>query len=75
MSPSAPYVIPTKLNNAVAKNDNSANIVMIFLDTNDICLYYNVLALRRSELPTTETLENAIASPAKTGDRSQPKNG
>ena len=29
----------------------------------------------RSELPTTDTLENAMANPANTGERSQPKTG
>jgi hypothetical protein len=37
--------------------------------------FYNDLVLRRKELLTTDTLENAIASPAKIGFKSQPKMG
>jgi hypothetical protein len=36
---------------------------------------YNFLALILSEFDTTDTLENAIANPAKTGFRSHPKMG
>jgi hypothetical protein len=36
---------------------------------------YSFLVLMRKEFQTTETLENAIARPAKTGLRSQPKRG
>src|SRR3989344_1986918 len=73
--PSAPYVIPAKPNNAITKNDSKTSCVEIFLKENTIPLYYNVFVLRRSELLTTETLENAIARPANTGERSHPKNG
>lgn len=38
-------------------------------------LYHNFIPLRRSELLTTETLEKAIANPAKTGLKSHPKIG
>ena len=43
----------------------------------DVCLLhiYILFILSRNELPTTETLEKAIAKPAKTGLKSQPKNG
>ena len=36
---------------------------------------YNFLLLRRSEFPTTETLEKAMAIPANTGESIQPKTG
>lgn len=37
--------------------------------------YYSFFALSLSELDTTDTLENAIASPANTGESVHPKNG
>jgi len=36
---------------------------------------YNLLALIRKELETTETEDMAMAKPAKAGFKSQPKNG
>ncbi len=39
------------------------------------CVAHKLFALSRNELPTTDTLENAIASPAKTGFKSQPNIG
>ena len=73
--PSEPYVIRAELKSAIARNDSKTSCVEIFLRENIIPLYYNVFALRRSELPTTETLENAIAAPAKIGFSRIPKNG
>jgi hypothetical protein len=40
-----------------------------------LCQVYNFFVLSRSEFPTTDTLENAIAMPAKIGDSVQPKIG
>src|SRR3989338_5126944 len=46
------------------------------LDMQGECLSAHILfAFMRSELPTTDTLENAMANPANTGERSQPKTG
>lgn len=73
--PSDPYAIPAKLKNA-AINERRTSGAMIFLNTNDICfIYYIFLAFKRSELPTTDRLENAIAAPAKIGFSRIPKNG
>jgi hypothetical protein len=37
--------------------------------------YYNFLIFKRREFPTTDTLDIAMANPAKTGEISQPKIG
>src|SRR3989344_2772513 len=40
------------------------------------CLFVHMrFVLRRSELPTTDTLENAIANPANAGESIQPRTG
>ncbi len=75
MRPSAPYDIATEPKNATSKNDNTRDVVVIFLNIGCIFVCYNSFALRRSELETTETLERAIARPAKTGESSQPNTG
>ena len=49
----------------------SFNMVGIFFHRVD----YSFLVLIRNEFETTETLENAIASPAKIGFNNQPKRG
>ena len=73
--PSGPYDIAAKPKNATDRNDVSTSGVAIFLNIDDIPIYYNSFALRRREFPTTDTLERAIANPAKTGERSHPKSG
>jgi len=49
----------------------SLDVIGVFLHRED----YSFFVLIRNEFETTETLENAIASHAKTGLRSQPKIG
>lgn len=75
MRPSCPYDIATKPKSATVRNAASMSEAAIFLDRESMYIYYNTFAFRRRELETTETLENAIASPANTGLKSHPKNG
>ena len=72
--PSGPDVIATKQKKAAMRNGASMSGKAIFF-IKDIGLFYNFFDLRRSELLTTDTLDAAIASPAKTGFKSQPKSG
>ena len=39
------------------------------------CIAHRLFALIRNEFDTTETLENAIARPANTGDNNHPNTG
>ena len=73
--PSAPRVIVAKLKNTTIKIDTRTSETMIFLREGLIRIYYNFFDLSRSELPTTDTLDPAMANPANTGERSQPKTG
>jgi hypothetical protein len=49
----------------------SFDVIVVFLHKRD----YSFLVLIRKEFETTETLENAIARPAKIGFNNQPKRG
>jgi len=73
--PSAARVIVAKPKNATVTIDTRMSETMIFLWVCLIRICYNVFDLSRSELPTTETLDPAMANPANTGERSQPKTG
>lgn len=71
--PSAPK--PVKLENTTSRNDASTSGTSIFLNRNVIRSYYTLVDRKRSELPTTEMLENAIAAPAKIGLNRIPNDG
>ena len=73
--PSTPRAIKLKLKNTIARSDTRVRRVRVFVSRDGICIYYNFFDLSRSELPTTETLDPAMANPANTGERSQPKTG
>ena len=73
--PSAPRVIVAKPKNATVTIDTRMSETMIFLWVCLIRTCYNVFDLSRSELPTTDTLDPAMANPANTGLKSQPKTG
>ena len=55
-------------------DENFARITVSTLNVERV-FFHSFLVLSLKELETTDTLENAMASPAKTGESSQPKMG
>jgi len=75
MFPSSLCAMVAKLKNATITIDTRTSETATLLREWLIRVYYNFFDLSRSELPTTETLDPAMANPANTGERSQPKTG
>ena len=73
--PFGPCAINVRLKNTTIKNDANTRDATIFLSDNDMFVVYIFFVFRRSELPTTETDDIAIANPAKAGLRSHPNIG
>ena len=70
--PSGPVMLIT-LKSAITTMERRR--IGVMLRVSDMRIFYNFFAFKRSELPTTETLENAIANPANAGESIQPRKG